>query len=126
MNRRSFFNRLTSGLFAASAPALFLPKLIKPAWKTFPNYGLIPAATKNPIIEIFNTWDYLIRNQSEDQSSWVLIDGNQVAQVMAGEYILLPNVTGKLSIQNSRGQPPSNISVTTKNDGCEWPPCFSW
>jgi hypothetical protein len=33
MNRRYFFRSLASGLVAATAPQLFLPKLIKPAWK---------------------------------------------------------------------------------------------
>jgi hypothetical protein len=33
MNRRYFFQALASGLVAASSPGLFLPKLIKPAWK---------------------------------------------------------------------------------------------
>jgi hypothetical protein len=32
MNRRYFFEKLASGLIAASAPTLFLPKLIKPQW----------------------------------------------------------------------------------------------
>ena len=33
MDRRYFFKALASGLVAATAPGLFLPKLIKPAWK---------------------------------------------------------------------------------------------
>lgn len=36
MNRRYFFKQLASGLVAAAAPALFLPKLIKPQWKAPP------------------------------------------------------------------------------------------
>jgi len=33
MDRRRFFSQLASGLLVAAAPQLFLPKLIKPAWK---------------------------------------------------------------------------------------------
>jgi len=33
INRRYFLKTLASGLVAATAPNLFLPKLIKPAWK---------------------------------------------------------------------------------------------
>lgn len=33
MNRRNFFTRLASGLFVASAPTLFLPKIVKPGWR---------------------------------------------------------------------------------------------
>lgn len=33
MNRRYFFKQLASGLVAATAPGLFLPKAIKPEWK---------------------------------------------------------------------------------------------
>ncbi len=32
-DRRSFFKQLASGVIAASSAGLFLPKLIKPAWK---------------------------------------------------------------------------------------------
>ena len=40
MNRRNFFTQLASGIVVAAAPAVFLPKLIKPAWK-------VP---KNPVL----------------------------------------------------------------------------
>lgn len=43
MNRRYFFSQLASGLIAAAAPALFLPKLIKPTWSTVPVSDLIVA-----------------------------------------------------------------------------------
>lgn len=33
MNRRKFFKQLASGLLVASAPSIFVPKLIKPVWK---------------------------------------------------------------------------------------------
>jgi len=33
LDRRYFFKALASGLVAAVSPELFLPKLIKPAWK---------------------------------------------------------------------------------------------
>lgn len=33
MNRRYFFQQLASGLVAAAAPTLFLPRLVKPKWK---------------------------------------------------------------------------------------------
>jgi hypothetical protein len=33
MNRRYFFQQLASGLIAATAPMLFLPKIIRPGWK---------------------------------------------------------------------------------------------
>jgi hypothetical protein len=33
MKRRYFFQQLASGLIAAAAPALFLPKLVKPQWR---------------------------------------------------------------------------------------------
>jgi len=33
MNRRSFFTQLASGLVVASAPSIWVPKLIKPKWK---------------------------------------------------------------------------------------------
>ena len=33
MDRRYFFKQLASGLIAAVAPTLFLPKLVKPQWK---------------------------------------------------------------------------------------------
>lgn len=39
MNRRYFFQQLASGLIAAAAPALFIPKLIKPGWKSVPLGG---------------------------------------------------------------------------------------
>jgi len=35
-SRRYFFRQLASGLVAAAAPGLFLPKLIKPGWKVRP------------------------------------------------------------------------------------------
>lgn len=38
MNRRYFFRQLASGLVAAAAPSLFLPKLIKPGWKARPKF----------------------------------------------------------------------------------------
>ena len=39
MNRRFFFRQLASGLVAAAAPSLFLPKLIKPRWKRGPAFA---------------------------------------------------------------------------------------
>lgn len=33
-SRRTFFKQLATGLFVASSPGLFLPKLVKPSWKT--------------------------------------------------------------------------------------------
>lgn len=43
MNRRHFFRQLASGLVTVSAPSLFLPKLIKPAWR-----ALIPDTITDP------------------------------------------------------------------------------
>jgi hypothetical protein len=34
MNRRSFFTRLASGLVVMASPSIFIPKLIKPCWKS--------------------------------------------------------------------------------------------
>lgn len=39
MNRRYFFSKLASGLVAAVAPGLFIPKLIKPQWGKVPWAG---------------------------------------------------------------------------------------
>jgi hypothetical protein len=36
VNRRYFFRQLASGILAATAPALFLPKLTKPGWSKVP------------------------------------------------------------------------------------------
>lgn len=60
MTRRHFFKSLASGLFVASAPTLFLPKLVKPAWKQprkwapcgFKAYDIpLPAQTTFEVIE---------------------------------------------------------------------------
>lgn len=46
MDRRSFFQQLASGLVVLAAPRLFIPRLIKPAWK-------LPYRPKGRTIEEF-------------------------------------------------------------------------
>jgi len=55
MDRRYFFKALASGLVAATAPGLFLPKLIKPAWK--PERLLAP-----PLLNLGQALDYAWRH----------------------------------------------------------------
>ena len=61
INRRSFFNRLASGILVATSAELFLPKLIKPVWKplVLPHMKVLfdPISFNfTPLVELIQSW----------------------------------------------------------------------
>lgn len=84
MNRRHFFHQLASGLIAASAPSLFLPKLIKPAWKVRLKYqycGFLSYDIALPLLVSIQT-EMLSGAFGEDRPhlkiKWRMADGSTV------------------------------------------------
>jgi hypothetical protein len=68
MNRRLFFKKLTGVIIAASAPTIFLPKLIKPVWKVpyeHPSVTLVKNSINNP--EAFAAYIYPVLKNALSQ-----------------------------------------------------------
>jgi len=75
MNRRKFLSNLAGIFVAASAPTIFVPKLIKPAWKVpleHPSVTLVKNSLKNT--EAFGAYIVpVIRNMLDGGLDWHLI-----------------------------------------------------
>jgi hypothetical protein len=100
MQRRQFFRQLASGLIVASAPALFLPKIVKPKWKALADgtrdydelsklWDRMCVATNDPKI-ILKAWE-LRRAEIQEQAvkyfkTWIL-NGEVTARLRNGKIL---------------------------------------